>query len=52
MMDRPVFTSVIGTIGTFTLEGVHLLLACLCALLTAVHAGYSIYLKYKGKDKK
>ncbi len=51
-MDRPVFTSVIGTIGTFTLEGVHLVLASLCAVLTAIHAGYSIYLKYKNKGKK
>ncbi len=51
-MDRQVTTSVIGTIGTFTLEGVHLALACICALLTAVHAGYSIYLKYKNKGKK
>ena len=51
-MDRQVVTSVLGTIGTFTLEGVHLILASTCAVLTALHAGYSIYLKAKGKDKK
>lgn len=51
-MDRHVVTSVLGTVGSFTLESVHLVLASLCAVLTAVHAGYSIYLKYKGKNKK
>ena len=51
-MDKHLTTNILGTVGTFTLEGVHLVLASVCAILTAVHAGYSIYLKYKGKNKK
>lgn len=51
-MDREVAVSIAGTIGTFTLEGIHLVAASICAILTALHAGYSIYLKYKGKGKK
>lgn len=50
-MDRQVVTSVLGTIGTFTLEGIHLILASTCAILTALHAGYSIYLKFKDRGK-
>jgi hypothetical protein len=52
VIDRSVATSVLGTIGSFTLEGIHLVLASICAVLTAVHALYSIYLKHKGKGKK
>ena len=51
-MDREVAVSVLGTIGALTLDVVHLLAASVCAILTAIHAGYSIYLKYKGKGKK
>lgn len=50
-MDREVAVSVLGTIGAVTLDGVHLIAASICAILTALHAGYSIYLKYKGKGK-
>ena len=50
-MDRQVVTSVLGTIGTFTLEGIHLILASTCAILTALHAVYSIYLKFKDRGK-
>ena len=52
MIDRSVATSVLGTIGSFTLEGIHLILASVCAALTAIHALYSIYLKHKEKGKK
>ena len=50
-MDREVAVSVVGTIGAVTLDSVHLIAASICAVLTAIHAGYSIYLKYKGKGK-
>ena len=50
-MDREVAVSVLGTIGAITLDSVHLIAASICAILTAVHAGYSIYLKCKGKVK-
>lgn len=51
-MDREVAVSVLGTIGAITLDAVHLIAASICAILTAIHAGYSIYLKYKGKGRK
>ena len=51
-MDREVAVSVLGTIGAVTLDSFHLIAASLCAILTAIHAGYSIYLKFKGRGKK
>lgn len=50
-MDREIAVNIAGTIGAFSLESIHLLAASVCALLTAIHAGYSVYLKYKGKGK-
>ena len=51
-MDREIAVNIAGTIGAFSLEAIHLVAASMCAVLTALHAGYSVYLKYKGKDKK
>jgi hypothetical protein len=52
-MDRTSFVGVLGTIFSFTLDTIHLVAATICALLTAVHMGVSIYHKVKGKgDKK
>lgn len=51
-MDREIAVNIAGTIGAFSLEAVHLVAASVCAVLTALHAGYSVYLKYKNKDKK
>jgi hypothetical protein len=48
-MDRATFVGVLGTVFSFTLDSIHLVAATICALLTAVHMGVSIYLKVKGK---
>lgn len=51
-MDRSTTVGLAGTFASFTLETIHLVTATVCALLTAVHLGVSIYTKLKGKDKK
>lgn len=52
-MDKNSAYGVLGTVFSFTLDTVHLVAATVCALLTAVHMGVSIYQKIKGKgDKK
>jgi len=51
-MDRTSFVGVLGTVTSFTLDAIHLVAATICALLTAVHMGVSIYHKVKGKGDK
>jgi len=51
-MDKNSAYGVLGTVFSFTLDTVHLVAATVCALLTAVHMGVSIYQKIKGKEHK
>ena len=50
-MMRDNFIGVIGTFTAFGLEKVHLIAATICALLTAIHMGVSIYQKLRDKKK-
>ena len=50
-MDRDTAVGFLGTFASFTLETVHLVAACVCAVLTAVHLSVSIYVKIKGRDR-
>jgi len=51
-MDKNSAYGLIGTLFSFTLDTVHLVAATICALLTAIHMGVSIYQKVKGKGDK
>lgn len=51
-MDKHSAVGVTGTFFSFTLDSIHLIAAIICAILTAVHMGVSIYQKVKGKGKK
>jgi len=51
-MDKNSAYGIAGTFFSFTLDTVHLVAATICALLTAVHMGVSIYQKVKGKGDK
>jgi hypothetical protein len=50
-MNRDSAVGLVGTFASFTLETIHLVTATVCAVLTAIHLGVSIYVKLKGKDK-
>jgi cystathionine beta-lyase/cystathionine gamma-synthase len=51
-MDKNSAYGLLGTMFSFTLDTVHLAAATVCALLTAIHMGVSIYQKVKGKGDK
>ncbi len=50
-MNRDSAVGLAGTFFSFTLETIHLVTATVCAVLTAIHLGVSIYVKLKNKDK-
>lgn len=49
-MNRDNIVGVLGTVFSFTLDTIHLVAATICALLTAIHMGVSIYQKFKKGD--
>lgn len=51
-MGRDSLIGAVGTLASFTLDSVHLIAATLCAILTGIHVGFSLYLKWRDKNKK
>ena len=50
-MGRDGLIGAVGTFASFTLDSVHLIAATLCAILTGAHVGYSLYIKWRDRDK-
>lgn len=50
-MNRDSAVGLAGTFASFTLDTIHLVAATVCAVLTAIHLGVSIYVKLRSKDK-
>ena len=50
-MDKQSVVGLAGTFASFTLDTVHLIAATVCAILTAIHMGVSIYARLKAKNE-